>query len=146
MQLVVMSAIMIASLPLLTAGGRTLAVEHMYYDSSQPSSYEALQLAIRNGKTDTGLKFLASDHSALVPIVAKLKCKGAGCPQIDSRMGTLMDCAWISVCNRTLYVEETSGWVMFWLDEHRTLPLTPTPFEQKNEYLQGGRAGTLVLF
>jgi hypothetical protein len=86
-----------------------LAVEHMY---CEPCEEMPAQLPL-----------------TMPSLVAKGRCRGLGCPPLHARQVVLTQCRWPSVNNVPVFVEETSGWFFFYLDEGRTRPLRPTDEE-----------------
>lgn len=86
------------------------------------------------------------------PLSAKARCKGAGCPALDGRRVTLQGARWASVCGRPLWVEETSGWLLFYEDAQRQHPARPTATELATTndgepgYLRGGASCGRVVY
>ena len=92
---------------------------------------------------------LAEDGTVLTPVTAKAKCKGAACLPLDGKAVMITGCRWESLGGRTVFVEESAGWYLFWLNEARTLPLVPTDLEisryssGEKGYLAQNLAGSL---
>lgn len=127
-------------------GRKEVPIEHMYYDASQRFDAGELARSIRDGRTESGGTFLAVDSTALVPVALKLQCKAAGCPKSDRRPAMISGCAWENVNDRTLYIEETAGWLLLWLDEKHTIPLIPKVSPKSvDAYIKGANAGKLTL-
>ena len=86
----------------------------------------------------------------VVPVMLKGVCRG-DCPELHGKRVSLVDNAWRTMGNATVYVEETSGWLALWWDAGWTVPLVPRVDEAKavkhgdeEGYLKQPRAGRLL--
>lgn len=87
----------------------------------------------------------------VTPVMMKGACKGAGCPDLNGRRVTMLDCSWSSITDATVVVEETSGWLALWWDDAWTLPVVPRHAEAiaakgggEAGYLKMPKAGRIV--
>lgn len=106
--------------PGVDAAVNTVQLEHIFFDTNGP----------------------------VVPVVIKARCKGDGCPEIGQRRITIKNCAWVSLNERPLFAEETSGWFFLWEDAAHSKPVVPTEGDLRVKssgargYLAGFSAGS----
>jgi hypothetical protein len=137
---------MIVLFTLIAVGvhAKTLQLEHMYFDVSQTYDYYGVI-----ARADQPGSVIDANGDVVTPVTAKGKCKGAGCPPFHGTPIAIDGCAWESLSERTVYIEETAGWFLFWLDDKFTKPLLPHPNDLKTYtgeqgYLSEKAAGRLV--
>jgi hypothetical protein len=110
--------LLVVVLCLAAAASRRLPLEHVFCDAeSSQGTYQSAMMA-------------------------KARCKGSGCPGLDGKKVRIEECRWPTVNDRELWVEETSGWYLFYEDEGRTIPFRPTTAELKT-LNSGGEFGYL---
>uniref|UniRef100_A0A7S1PZ59 Uncharacterized protein n=1 Tax=Neobodo designis TaxID=312471 RepID=A0A7S1PZ59_NEODS len=145
---VVFSALLILAAAVGPAAAREIVIEHMYFDVRQKFHRGAIDAS----QTPPAGFVQDSAGAVLTPVTAKTKCKGAGCPELDGVAIRITGSKWTSLEAKTLYVEETAGWYMLWLNEERTVPMVPSDEEiarvfDSNErgYLGAKNAGIIVI-